>query len=117
MYISLTFVPIRNSAQRCREEQELRLSHLTENIKRTQTVAVPVKQTKITFVDSAVKPPRDVLKKQARFGTERVPVCTPAARVASLNNSTSNIARPGDARLRVVAGMRDHAQGGSESGA
>lgn len=70
-----------------------------------------MKQTKITFVDSAVKPPRDVLKKQARFGTERTTVCTPAARVASLNNTTSNIARPGDARLRVLAGTRDHAQG------
>lgn len=98
-------------AQRCREEQELRFSLLTENIKRTQTVAIPLKKTKITFVDTAVKPPRDVAKKQARFGTERVPVCTPASRVASLNTTTSNSARPGDARLRIVAGMRDNAQG------
>lgn len=49
---------------RCTDEQASRLSHLTKNIKLSQTIAVPLKQTKITFVDSVVKPPRDVIKKQ-----------------------------------------------------
>lgn len=50
--------------QRCTDEQNARLSHLTENIKASQAIAVPVKKTKIAFVDSMVKPPRNVLKKQ-----------------------------------------------------
>lgn len=37
-------------------------------------------------------------------------MATPAARVASLNSSTTNIAKPGDVRLRVAAGLRDTAQ-------
>lgn len=52
---------------RCTDEQASRLSHLTKNIKLSQTIAVPLKQTKITFVDSVVKPPRDVIKKQVSW--------------------------------------------------
>lgn len=50
--------------QRCTEEQEARLNNLTRNIKQSHTAAVPVKQTKMTFVGTEVKPPRDVIKKQ-----------------------------------------------------
>lgn len=53
-----------HNLQRCTDEQNARLSHLTENIKASQAIAVPVKKTKIAFVDSMVKPPRNVLKKQ-----------------------------------------------------
>lgn len=95
---------------RCTNEQEKRLSILTENIKHSQMVAVPVKQTKIAYLDSLVKPPRNVIKKQNQFGTERKLVATPAARVSSLSNVSGNVARVGDARLKTIAAIRDTAQ-------
>lgn len=95
---------------RCTAEQEKRLSILTENIKHSQTVAVPVKQTKLAFIDAMVKPPRNVIKKQAQFGTERKLVATPAARVNSLSNCSGNIAKVGDTRLKTLASIRDTAQ-------
>lgn len=60
---SLNFI-LFSFLQRCTEEQSARLSHLTENIKASQAIAVPVKKTKIAFLDSMVKPPRNVAKKQ-----------------------------------------------------
>lgn len=50
--------------QRCTEEQEARFNSLTATIRKSQTVAVPQKQTKLAYVNVAVKPPRDVIKKQ-----------------------------------------------------
>lgn len=95
---------------RCQTEQDERLNSLTNNIKIAQSVAVPVKQTKLTFIDSLVKPPRNVIKKQMQYGTESKLVSTPAARVAALSSVASNIARAGDVRLRTTAAMRDAAQ-------
>lgn len=100
----------REMYSRCTAEQDKKLSILTENIKHSQTVAIPVKQTKLAYVDSMVKPPRNVMKKQAQFGTERKLVATPAARVSSLSGVSSNIAKVGDARLRALATVRDTAQ-------
>lgn len=37
-------------------------------------------------------------------------IATPASRVAALNNVSNNMAKPGDVRLRVAAGLRDTAQ-------
>lgn len=102
---------------RCLQEQEERLNHLTNNIKKSQSVAVPVKQTKLAFIDSMVKPPRSVIKKQSQFGTERKLIATPAARTVGLSNIAGNISKPGDIRLRTSAVMRDAAQvGPSNSG-
>uniref|UniRef100_A0A1Q3F2Q7 Uncharacterized protein n=2 Tax=Culex tarsalis TaxID=7177 RepID=A0A1Q3F2Q7_CULTA len=70
----------------------------------------PVRKTQLAYVDSAVKPPRSVISKQARFGTDRTPVVSPAARVASLKNASSNVAKAGDTRLKVAPGARDTAQ-------
>ncbi|XP_037050663.1 transcription elongation factor B polypeptide 3 [Bradysia coprophila] len=95
---------------RCTEEREARFHNLTDTIKRSQTVAVPLKQTKLAYVNSAVKPPRGIIKKQNQFGTKTKLIATPAARVAALNNVSNNIAKPGDVRLRVAAGLRDTAQ-------
>lgn len=53
--------------QRCTEEREARFNNLTDTIKRSQTVAVPLKQTKLAYVNSAVKPPRGIIKKQVNF--------------------------------------------------
>ena len=86
------------------------MSSLTENIKHSQTVAIPVRQTKLAYVDSMAKPPRNIIKKQNQYGTERKLVATPASRVSSLNNVASNVAKAGDARLRAQAAIRDTIQ-------
>lgn len=95
---------------RCQTEQEERLNSLTNNIKKSQSVALPVKQTKLTCIDSVVKPPRNVLKKQSQFGTERKLIASPAARTAALSSVATNITKAGDIRLRTTAAMRDPAQ-------
>lgn len=47
---------------------------------------------------------------QNQFGTKTKLIATPASRVAALNNVSNNIAKTGDVRLRVAAGLRDTAQ-------
>lgn len=96
--------------QRCQDEQDAKLKSLTANIKQSQVQSVPVKQTKLAYVDSAAKPPRNIQKKQIQFGTDRKLIVSPATRVASLNGITNNLAQVGDTRLRVAAGTRDTAQ-------
>uniref|UniRef100_A0A182FAP2 Uncharacterized protein n=1 Tax=Anopheles albimanus TaxID=7167 RepID=A0A182FAP2_ANOAL len=94
---------------RCCEERDAKLKSLTKNIKLSQEqAAAPIRKTQLAYVDSAVKPPRTVLNKQARYGTARAPVVSPAARVAALKSG--NVAQVGDARLRVLPGARDNAQ-------
>lgn len=74
----------------------------------------PVRKTQLAYVDSAVKPPRSIISKQARYGTDRTPVVSPAARVAALKSASSNVAKAGDNRLRVAPGVRDTAQAGEK---
>ncbi|XP_050087299.1 transcription elongation factor B polypeptide 3 isoform X2 [Anopheles aquasalis] len=94
---------------RCCEERDAKLKSLTKNIKLSQEqAAAPIRKTQLAYVDSAVKPPRAVMNKQARYGTARAPVVSPAARVAALKSG--NVAQVGDARLRVLPGARDNAQ-------
>lgn len=95
---------------RCLKEQEAKLNSLTENIKHSQTVAVPVRQTKLAYVDSMPKPPRNVIRAQNQNRTERKLVATPASRVSALNGVATNMAQPGDARLRAHAAIRDTVQ-------
>lgn len=102
---------------RCEKEQEERLTSLASNIKKSISIAIPVRQTKLAYVDSAVKPPRGIVKKQNQFGTHAKLVATPAARVDALSSVATNIARVGDARLRTSAAIRDTAQAQSSNGA
>lgn len=95
---------------RCLSEQEALLNRLTKNIKESQSVALPVRQTKLAYVDSMVKPPRSVIKKQNQFGTHTKLIATPAARVDALSSVATNIARIGDTRLKTLASIRDTAQ-------
>ncbi|XP_023292366.2 transcription elongation factor B polypeptide 3 [Lucilia cuprina] len=96
---------------RCQEEDERRLSVLKDSIKASQKIAAaPVRKTQLAFVDSMVKPPRNIQKRQEQFGTKSKMVATPAARVASLSSVTPNAAKTGDQRLRVAPTVRDHAQ-------
>ncbi|XP_017849244.1 transcription elongation factor B polypeptide 3 [Drosophila busckii] len=99
---------------RCEEEKERKLSNLAESIKASQKITeAPVRKTQLAFVDSMVKPPRNVQRKQEQYGTNRKLIATPAARVAALSSVTPNAAKVGDARLRVIGATRDHAQVGS----
>lgn len=95
---------------RCMNEQEALLNRLTKNIKESQSVAIPVRQTKLAYVDSMVKPPRSVIKKQNQFGTHKKLIATPAARVEALSTMATNIGRIGDTRLKTSASVRDTAQ-------
>lgn len=84
---------------------------LKDSIKASQKIAAaPVRKTQLAFVDSMVKPPRNVAKKQEQYGTKSKMIATPAARVAALSNVTPNAAKVGDQRLRVPSTARDHAQ-------
>ncbi|CAH2255840.1 jg7136 [Pararge aegeria aegeria] len=75
----------REMYMRCQEEQEIRLKSLTTNIRIAQEAKkAPIKQTKMAYVDSVVKPPRNILKKQAQHGTAFAATASPAARVAAL---------------------------------
>lgn len=99
--------------ERCTREDEIKLSKLTQNIKQHQdATSNEVQKTKMAFVDSMVKPPRGIQRKQEIFGTNRKLVVSAAARTVGLKNIMPNLAAPGDARLRVAAGLRDDAQQG-----
>lgn len=76
---------------RCLDERETKLRSLTANIKISQEKSIPVRQTKLAYVDSIVKPPRDVARKQARNGTafSKVPAMTPTARLNQITASSS----------------------------
>ncbi|XP_028176699.1 transcription elongation factor B polypeptide 3-like isoform X2 [Ostrinia furnacalis] len=75
----------REMYMRCQEEQEHRLKSLTANIRIAQEAKkAPIKQTKMAYVDSVVKPPRNIARKQALHGTAHAASASPAARVASL---------------------------------
>lgn len=49
---------------RCRDERDAKLKALTVNIKQSIDKSIPVRQTKLAYVDSIVKPPRGVARKQ-----------------------------------------------------
>ncbi|XP_063368946.1 transcription elongation factor B polypeptide 3 [Cydia amplana] len=80
---------------RCQEEQEDKLKSLTANIRMTQEAKkAPIKQTKMAYVDSVVKPPRNIARKQAQHGTAFAASASPAARVAALA-AAPNVLRGG----------------------
>lgn len=84
---------------------------MADSIKQSQKIAAaPVRKTQLAFVDSMVKPPRNIQRKQEQFGTQAKLVATPAARVASLSSVTPNAAKTDDVRLKVASSIRDHAQ-------
>uniref|UniRef100_A0A1B0GP13 Uncharacterized protein n=1 Tax=Phlebotomus papatasi TaxID=29031 RepID=A0A1B0GP13_PHLPP len=93
---------------RCQDEQEARFNSLTQNIKQSLTTSVPVRKTQLAYVDSIVKPPRSVQRKQNQFGTRGKVSATPAARVAALSGISRNIAKAGDSRLKVATVNREY---------
>ncbi|RZC34468.1 transcription elongation factor B polypeptide 3 [Asbolus verrucosus] len=71
---------------RCLDERDAKLKALTANIKQAQDKSLPVRTTKLAYVDAVAKPPRNIARKQAKNGTafERKPSVTPAARLSAL---------------------------------
>ncbi|XP_017886928.1 transcription elongation factor B polypeptide 3 [Ceratina calcarata] len=59
----------REMYMRCLDEREAKLKTLTANIKQSIDKSLPVRSTKLAYVDNVVKPPRNILKKQAKYGT------------------------------------------------
>lgn len=49
---------------RCRDERDAKLKALTVNIKQSIDKSLPVRQTKLAYVDNYVKPPRAIARKQ-----------------------------------------------------
>jgi elongin-A len=102
----------REMYERCTREDEEKLSRLTKNIKKHQEIADSgVQKTRLAFVDSLVKPPRNIMRKQEIFGTSSKLVSSPVARTEGLKHLAPNVLLAGDVRLRVAAGLRDDAQG------
>lgn len=52
---------------RCLDEREAKLKALTANIKLAQDKSLPVRQTKLAYVDTVAKPPRNIARKQVIF--------------------------------------------------
>lgn len=67
----------REMYMRCIDEREAKLKSLTAHIKQSQDKSLPVRQTKLAYVDSVVKPPRSVVRKQVRciFPLKKKMVC------------------------------------------
>ncbi|CAH2009004.1 unnamed protein product [Acanthoscelides obtectus] len=58
----------REMYMRCFEERAARLKATTANIRQAQERLVPVRTTKLAYIDSVVKPPRNIARKQAKNG-------------------------------------------------
>ncbi|XP_044263156.1 transcription elongation factor B polypeptide 3-like [Tribolium madens] len=54
---------------RCLDERDAKLKALTANIKQAQDKSLPVRMTKLAYVDAVAKPPRNIARKQAKNGT------------------------------------------------
>ncbi|XP_066149502.1 transcription elongation factor B polypeptide 3-like [Euwallacea fornicatus] len=100
---------------RCLDEREARLKALTANIKQSQDRSVPVRQTKLAYVDSVVKPPRNVARKQAKNGTAveiKRPSQTPTERLNQLAKSGEagkvSVPNPGRAAYDRGSGSISH---------
>ncbi|XP_034194172.1 transcription elongation factor elongin A isoform X1 [Osmia lignaria lignaria] len=83
----------REMYMRCLDEREAKLKALTANIKQSIDKSVPVRSAKLAYVDNIVKPPRNVLKKQAKYGTAN---CVPST-ASSLKKKLISGGNPADA--------------------
>ena len=81
------------------DEREAKLKTLTANIKQSIDKSVPMRSTKLAYVDNVVKPPRNILKKQAKYGTANATPATISSVKKKLTgggavNNATNIAVP-----------------------
>lgn len=57
----------REMYMRCLDEREAKLNAITANIKESQDKSLPVRTTKLAYIDSVAKPPRNVARKQVHY--------------------------------------------------
>lgn len=96
----------RDMYMRCLDEREAKLKALTANIKQSQDVKLPVRTTKLAYLDTVVKPPRNIAKRQAKNGTAvdiKRPSQTPTERLNQLAKSgeASKVAVPNPGKAAV----------------
>lgn len=101
---------------RCIDERDAKLKSLTANIKLSQDKSLPVRQTKLAYVDSMAKPPRSVAKKQAKNGISLTrPAVTPSSRLQQLAAAgAEKVSVPNPGASRVNAG--NSSSGGPSGG-
>ncbi|XP_023230064.1 transcription elongation factor B polypeptide 3-like [Centruroides sculpturatus] len=90
------------------DERESKLKSVTANISASMAKATQVRQTKLAYVDSVAKPPRDVARRQAKHGTG-LSIITPVkpgqhkitshSSKISVVNSSSSLAAPSSSSL------------------
>ncbi|XP_020279484.1 transcription elongation factor B polypeptide 3 [Pseudomyrmex gracilis] len=97
----------RDMYMRCLDEREAKLKNVTANIKQSIDNSVPVRSTKLAYVDNVVKPPRNILKKQAKYGTaSAIPVTASSVKKklsSPAANNATNIAVPAPPMVRFKA--------------
>lgn len=98
----------REMYMRCLDEREAKLKTLTANIKQSIDKSVPVRSTKLAYVDNVVKPPRNILKKQVKYGTANATPATVSSVKKKLTsggavNNATNIAVPPPPMARFKA--------------
>ncbi|XP_012283397.1 transcription elongation factor B polypeptide 3 [Orussus abietinus] len=96
----------REMYMRCLDEREAKLKALTANIKQSIDNSLPVRSTKLAYVDNVVKPPRNVLRKQAKYGTAKAtPTSTSDLKnkliMGGGNNAATNISVPPPPMSRI----------------
>ncbi|KZC03778.1 Transcription elongation factor B polypeptide 3 [Dufourea novaeangliae] len=89
----------REMYMRCLDEREAKLKTLTANIKQSINKSIPVRSAKLAYAENIVKPPRNVLKKQAKYGTANsVPATTSSLKKKLISGggptSATNISVP-----------------------
>lgn len=99
----------RDMYMRCLDERDARLKALTANIKQSQDKSLPVRQTKLAYVDSVVKPPRNIARKQAKNGMLvdfKRPAQTPTERLSQLAKAgeASKVSVPNPGRAAAERG-------------
>uniref|UniRef100_A0A1E1XCY6 Putative transcription elongation factor b polypeptide n=1 Tax=Amblyomma aureolatum TaxID=187763 RepID=A0A1E1XCY6_9ACAR len=78
------------------DEREQKFKSLTATISASMAKATPVRQTKLAYVDTVAKPPRNVARQQAKHGTgAQAPVAIrPSDRLAARPTSSPSISAP-----------------------
>lgn len=96
---------------RCLDEREARLKTLTANIKQAQDKSIPVRMTKLAYVDAVAKPPRNIARRQAKNGTSVNDRKTTAAKLVTLATSgeAGKVAVPSPVSTSSRASSNSHA--------
>ncbi|ESP02637.1 hypothetical protein LOTGIDRAFT_171838 [Lottia gigantea] len=90
------------------EEREERLEKLRMNMNKLQAAKPKSRQVQLAYVDNYVKPPREVLRKQQRYGTGKVVSASNSIQSTSRGgraNFSHNISVPQPKAVRPVAPM------------